>query len=108
MSRQIARLIALVVFFFLRPSDPRLNCAVKMKTTLVHIIFYVMECNDEICAPNERVDCVSCTLLNGKQYIMFSMGLVRISKVKRDALFSRSSLLFVYLKAKCGLSSIQL
>lgn len=85
MSRQIARLIAVL---FLRPSDPRLNCAVKMKTTLVHIIFYVMECNDEICAHNERMDCVSCTLLNGKQYIMFSMGLVRISKVKRDALFS--------------------
>lgn len=92
---------------FLRP-DPRLNCAVKMKTTLVHIIFYVMECNDEISAHNERMDCVSCTLLNGKQYIMFSMGLVRISKVKRDAVFSRSSLLFVYLKAKCGISSIQL
>lgn len=65
---------------FLCASDLLLNYAVKRKQHDDHVIFYAMESSDEICANKEHKNFVSCAVLSGKQYVMFSMGLVHISK----------------------------
>lgn len=74
---------------FLCPSDPPLNYAVKMKTTRDHIIFYVMESDDEICADKRARE--SCELHSAKwkviYYVFNGIG-AYISKVKRVVLFS--------------------